>query len=177
MAFLLNPFRPGLDTVRNRMLWGSFWDTSIQAPAVINTPQAVTFNTTDANSQGVSIVSGSRVTFSRTGVFSVTYSIQFTNQNSQIQDVNVWLRKNNQGSTGDLVDTNSRYSITESHGGVDGHIIGTVNYVYKLEADDYLELIWASPSLDVKLETLPATTVAPVHPRTPAIILTAVQVA
>lgn len=176
MAFQLNSFYGRFDVVRNRPLWGSFYDTTVQTAAA-NTPQPITINSTDANSNGVSIASNSRITFARTGVFTIIYSIQFTNADEQIHDVNVWLRKNNQGNAGNLADTDSRFSIPSSHGGISGHLVATVNYMLKLAANDYLELVWATPDADVKIETIPASAVAPVHPRIPGIIVTAAQVA
>lgn len=177
MGFQLNSFYGKFDLVRNRPLWGSFYDTTTQTASAINTPQVITINSTDANSQGISIVSGSRITFARTGVYTITYSIQFTNQDEQIHDVNIWLRKNNQGDAGNLADTDSRFSVASSHGGIAGHAVATVNYMYKLQANDYLELVWATPDLDLKIETLPASAVSPVHPRIPGVIVTVAQVA
>lgn len=177
MGFQLNSFYGKFDLVRNRPLWGSFYDTTVQTAGAINTPQPITINGTDANSQGIGIVSNSRITFARTGVYTLTYSLQFTNIDEQIHDANVWLRKNNQGDAGNLVDTDSRFSVPSSHGGIAGHLVATVNYMYKLQADDYLELIWATPDLDIKIETIAASATAPVHPRIPGVILTVAQVA
>jgi hypothetical protein len=161
MAFKLNPFTSGLDTVRNQMLWGSFYDTTQQIAAAANTAYSVGINSTDADSRGISIVSGSRVTFSRAGVYSVTYSVQFVNTSSSIHDINIWLRKN----------------IIARHGSVDGHVIGCVNYVLKLAANDYLELIWSTTDVAASIQSLPSSPSGPAHPSIPGIILTAVQVA
>ena len=173
MAFKLNPFTSRLDTVRNQMLWGSFYDTTQQVAAVANTAYPIGINSTDSDSNGISIASGSRITFSRNGVYSFTYSIQFVNTNTSIHDVDVWLRKNNS----DVVASNSSFSIISSHGGTDGHVIGCVNYVLKLAANDYLELIWSTASTAASIQTLPLATSGPAHPSTPGIICTAVQVA
>jgi len=84
MAFKINPFTSKLDTVRNQMLWGSFYDTTQQIASVANTAYSVGINTTDPDSQGISIASGSRITFARSGVFSITYSVQFVNTSNSI---------------------------------------------------------------------------------------------
>lgn len=177
MAFTFNPFSSFPDSVRNRSNWGSFWDTTIQTADNINTPKSITFNSTDLASEGIEIVSGSRLTFSRGGVYSIIYSIQFTNEDNKIHDVDIWLRKNDSGNSGNLEDTNSRFTVPGSHAGGDGHLIATVNYVYKVEANDYLELIWSTPNQLVNIETIPASLSSPARPRTPSIILTATQVA
>jgi hypothetical protein len=155
--------------------WGSFWDTTTQTATSVNTAYSITLNSYDAANNGVSIVSGSRVTFAYAGVYSLTYSIQFTNSDTQIHDANVWLRKNNSGSTGDVPDTDSKFSIIAKHGGINGNVIGTVNFVLSLAANDYIELIWATTSTQVTLETIAAGT-SPTSPRIPSVVFTATQV-
>jgi hypothetical protein len=120
-------------------------------------------------------VSGSRITFAHSGVYSLTFSIQFTNADNQIHDANVWLRKNDSGSTGDIPDTDSKFSVINSHGGVHGNIIGTVNFVMPFVAGDFVELVWATTSTQVTLETIAAGT-SPVSPRVPSVVFTAAQV-
>ena len=177
MAFKLNPFTSQLDIVRNQMLWGSFYDTTTQTAQAANTAYSVGINSTDPDSQGISIASGSRLTFSRSGVYSITYSAQFVNSDNSIHDINIWLRKNNEGSAGDVPASDSRFSIIAKHGNVNGHVIGCVNYVLKLVDNDYLELIWSTTNVAAKIESLPASESGPAHPSIPGIILTAVQVA
>ena len=155
--------------------WGSFWDTTTQTAAAVNTAYPITINTADPANNGVTVVSGSRITFQYAGVYSVTFSAQFTNSDTQIHDANIWLRKNNAGSSGDVPDTDSKFSIPNSHGGTHGNLVGTVNYVLSLNAGDYLELIWATTNTAVTLTSIPAGT-TPVSPRIPSIILTATQV-
>jgi hypothetical protein len=155
--------------------WGSFWDTTTQTAASANTPYSITLNSADAANNGVSVVSGSRVTFANAGVYSLTFSIQFTNSDTQIHDANVWLRKNNAGSSGDLPDTDSKFSIISSHGGVHGNVIGTVNFVLSLAASDFIELVWSTTNTQITLQTIAAGT-SPVSPRVPSVVFTATQV-
>ena len=155
--------------------WGSFWDTTTQSAPSANTAYSITLNSADAANNGVSVVSGSRVTFAYAGVYSLTYSIQFTNSDTQIHDANVWLRKNDSGSTGDVPDTDSKFSVISSHGGVHGNVIGTVNFVLSLAAGDYIELIWSTTNTQVTLETIAAGT-SPTSPRVPSVVFTATQV-
>ena len=177
MAFKLNPFTSQLDTVRNQLLWGSFYDTTQQIAAAANTAYSVAIGSTDPGSQGISIANGSRVTFSRSGVYSIIYSVQFVNTSTSIHDINIWLRKNDSGTSGDVPASDSKFSIISSHGGVDGHVIGCVNYVLKLAANDYLELIWSTTNVAVSIQSLPSSPSGPAHPSIPGIILTAAQVA
>jgi hypothetical protein len=156
--------------------WGSFWDETSQT-ATANTPTTILLRSADGLSRGISIASQSRMTFAFAGVYSITFSIQFTNTDSQIHDVNVWLRKNDSGSSGDVPASDSRFSITERHGSTDGNVIGAVNFVLQLAANDYIELMWATSNAAAYIHAEAAATSPFAHPSIPGIICTAVQVA
>ena len=163
----------GATSVGTLGYFGSFWDTTTQTATAANTAYSVTLNSADTANNGVSVTSGSRVTFAKTGVYSVTFSIQFTNSDSQIHDANVWLRKNDSGSSGDIPDTDSKFSVPNKHGGTDGNLIGTVNFVLSLTAGDYIELIWSATNTAIQLSAFAAGT-TPVSPSIPSVIVTAV---
>jgi hypothetical protein len=149
--------------------WGSFWDTTTQTAAAVNTPQAITINTADAANNGVSIVSSSRVTFANAGVYSLTFSIQFTNTSTANGSTQIWLRKNG----ANLADTNSHYDVPDKQGSAYSSEVFTVNFVLELAASDYIQVYWQTATTSVQLETLAASGG---YPRTPSIIFTATQV-
>ena len=155
--------------------WGSFWDTTTQSATLANTAYIITINTADSANNGVSVVSGSRVTFANAGVYSLTFSVQLANSDNQIHDANIWLRKNDSGSTGNIPDSDSKFTVPSSHGGTNGYVIGTVNFVLTLAAGDFIELVWAANHAGLTLETTAAGT-SPVSPRIPSVIFTATQV-
>ena len=154
--------------------WGSFWDSTSQYVATINTPTAILLRAGDLSSYGAAVASGSRITVLHPGIYSITFSIQFSNEDAQIHDANVWLRKNDSGTPGDVANSDSRFSIIASHGGVHGNVIGTVNFVMELAANDYIELMWAATSLNVYIH---AETAGASSPAIPGIICTVTQVA
>lgn len=156
--------------------WGSFWDSTSQVAAAINTAYPIKLRQTDAASRGIRIISNERITVDHAGVYSLTFSIQFSNSDSQIHDVNVWLRKNDSGSSGDVPASDSKFSIIASHGGVEGNVIGTVNFVLTLAANDYIELMWMTSNVAAYINSDPASG-SPAHPSIPGIICTVVQVA
>jgi hypothetical protein len=149
--------------------WGSFWSTQDQTAVSANTEYPITYNNSDLSNNGVSVVDNSKITFSNSGVYSITFSIQFANSNNQIKDVNVWLKKNGTN----INDSDSKWSVNENHGNIDGHNIGTVNFVLNLTASDYIELFWNTTHTDLFLEYSAAS--AP-SPAIPSVILTATQV-
>jgi hypothetical protein len=56
-------------------------------------PTAILLRSMDLSNRGVRIVSNSRITVDHPGIYSFTFSIQFSNTDTQIHDVNVWLRE------------------------------------------------------------------------------------
>lgn len=155
--------------------FGSFWDTTVQTAAAANTAYSVTLNSSDPTNNGVTVVSGSRVTFANTGTYSLTFSIQFANSDSQIHDVNVWLRKNDSGSTGDIAASDTKLSVPQKHGSVNGYGLMTVNFVISVVANDYIEMIWSTTDTQVVIQSDPAGT-SPTTPSIPGVIFTATQV-
>jgi hypothetical protein len=156
--------------------WASFWDETSQT-ATANPPTSVYLRSEDPNSRGIHIVSQNRITFDHAGVYSITFSIQFSNSSQQIHDINVWLRKNDNGASGDVAATDSKFSIIAEHGGIEGNVIGTVNYVLPVVAGDYLELIWATSNIAAYIHAEAAASSPFAHPSIPGIICTVVQVA
>ena len=149
--------------------WGSFWSNLDQSATLADTAYAITLENTDSDSNGVYISDGSRINFQHAGVYSIIFSIQFANTHVQIHDVNVWIKKNGFN----LPDSDSKWSVVESHGGEEGHAIGAVNFVLKLNAGDYIELYWQTSDTRLIIQEDPAV---PPAPAIPSVIVTATQV-
>jgi hypothetical protein len=166
----------GLPYFGNPGYWGSFWDTTSQT-ATANTPTPILLRKNDLDNRGIKVISNSRITVDHPGIYSFTFSIQFSNTDSSIHDVNVWLRKNDSGTSGDVADSDSRFSIIARRGNIDGNVIGTVNFVLRLTTADYIELIWATSNAAAYIHAEPAQTSPFAHPGIPGIICTVTQVA
>jgi hypothetical protein len=156
--------------------WGSFWDETSQT-ATANTPTSVLLRSSDTLNRGINVASNSRMTVDYTGIYSITFSIQFSNTDTSIHDIDVWLRQNGNGAAGNLPASDSKFSVISSHGGTHGNVIGTVNFVIKLQAKDYIELIWNTSDTAAYIHAEAASTSPPVHPSIPGVICTIVQVA
>jgi hypothetical protein len=151
--------------------WANLYDTSVsQTAAAINTAYAMTLNGIDPDSRGFTVVSGSRITAAYAGIYTFAPSIQVRNNNNSIHEFNMWFRKNGVN----LADSNSRFSITASHGGVDGFAVPAVVFSFKLAAGDYIEVMWSTSNTNVEIYTIPATAPAP---RAPCIIVSITQAA
>jgi hypothetical protein len=163
----------GLPYFGSPSYWGSFWDETSQVATLVNTGYAIKLRQVDIASRGTKIISNERITFDHPGIYSITFSIQFSNTDSSIHDINVWLRKNGV----DVPASDSRFSITAKHGILDGNVIGTLNFVLGLTTNDYLELMWATGNVEAYIHAEAAQTSPFAHPSIPGIICTVVQVA
>lgn len=146
--------------------YGAFQDSTDQTAASTTSGYAVTLNTTDFTN-GITVASNSRLTVKSYGIYNIQFSIQFANTDTQIQDVDIWFRKNGT----DVANSNSKFSIPNSHGGTNGHLIAAINFWIEMNANDYTEIMWRTSSTLVSIEQLPAQT-SPTRPATPSAIVT-----
>lgn len=109
----------------------------------------------------------SKITVDYAGVYNLQFSAQVTNTDVQIHDIDIWFRKNGT----DISNSNSRFSVPNSHGGIDGHLITALNFYLDLNAGDYVEIMWHVTNSAVRLEHLVAGT-SPTRPATPSVIAT-----
>jgi hypothetical protein len=159
------------DVLYSSKKYGAFHDESTQTVAAINTNYEISLSNTDLSS-GVSLGSpSSRIVVANTGVYNITFSIQLTNASSQMQDANIFLRKNGTN----LANSNSYFTIHAKHGSANGGAIATVNFMLSLTANDYIELGWNATSTNVKIETFPLVA-SPSTPATPSVIITLQQI-
>ena len=146
--------------------YGAFQDTTDQTAAAANTAYAINFNTTDY-SNNIYISNSSRINVRNAGIYNLQFSAQLRNTDTQIHDIDIWLRKNGTNVSG----TNGKVSVPNSHGGVDGRTLPAWNYVIELAANDYVELVWSTSNTQVSLDFVPAGT-TPAIPSTASIIAT-----
>ena len=163
----------GLPYFGNPGYWGSFWDSTSQVAALANTAYAIKLRQVDTASRGIKIISNERITFDHPGIYSITFSIQFSNTDNSIHDTDIWLRKNGV----DVPASDSRFSVIARRGSVDGNLIGCVNFVLGVTTNDYFELIWATSNVAAYIHAETAQTSPFAHPSIPGIICTVVQVA
>ena len=151
--------------------YGQFQSQSDQTAAAIDAAYAVTYDASDFL-DGVTLSSGSRLTVPDAGVYIVNYSIQFKNTTNDIQDIDIWLRKNGT----DIPDTNSRFSIPARKGsGNPSHLIAVTPVMVELAANDYIQIMWHVTNTGVSIEHFPAVTAVPgttpAIPATPSAIV------
>ena len=141
--------------------YGTFYDTTTQTAAAINTAYPITFNTTDL-SRGVYRGSPtSRIIVDREGVYDFQFSAQLDNTSVGNHFIYIWCRKNG-------------VDVTQSAGqvalkGIQAELVASWNFVLEMKALDYFELMWSVSDTSVRILAQVAT--AP-HPGIPSVILT-----
>jgi hypothetical protein len=149
--------------------YGSFADTTDQT-ALANTATVMTFNTTDF-ANGISIVTSgglaSRFTVEYAGIYNFQWSGQFVNTDNSLHDASIWVRKNGT----DVIGSTGFISIPNRHGSVDGHGIYGWNFLFSLNAGDYIELWWSNTNTAVSIQAYPVGT-SPTRPSTSSLVAT-----
>ena len=147
--------------------YGAFSDVTDQFATVINTGYPMLLGVTDLTN-GVTVVSGSRITIANTGIYNIQWSGQFRNPTANDHDVTVWLRKNGvdvPGSAGVVL-------VPKKHGAFDGHVLPSWNFLLDPIAGDYYEFVWSTQDLNVFLSFEPAGSPPP---STASVVLTVTQ--
>jgi len=151
--------------------YGQFQSQTDQTIAAIDVAYAITYDQSDFL-DGVTLSSGSRLTVPNEGIYNVTFSLQLKNTTNDLQDIDIWLRKNGT----DVPDTNSRFSIpARKSTGTASHLIAATSIMVELAANDYIQLMWHATSTSITLEHFPAVAysagVTPAIPATPSAIV------
>lgn len=160
-------------TIEQQEYYGVFSDTATKTPAAIYTPYAITFNTTDL-ANGFSRGSPtSRIVSSASGLFNIQFSAQVSSSSASAKKIWIWPRKNGT----DVPNSNSEATI-DANGGA---AVLSWNFVLSLNANDYIELMYATDDTNVQIVAVAAQTGANgtstfARPAVPSIILTVTQV-
>jgi len=143
-----------------------------QTAASVANAYAITLNTNEFP-DGISIVSNSRITFAKKGIYNIAYSIQFKNTHNDLETIDIWLRRNGT----DVANTNTRFAIpARKSTGDPSYLVAVTPIMVNATADNqYFELMWRVSNTGVSIEHLPAVTaspgVTPAIPATPSVIV------
>jgi hypothetical protein len=145
--------------------YASFYDTTTQTAAAINTAYAITLNTTQIQEGIRRGTPTSRVIVNDAGVYNFQFSIQATSTSASGHYMYVWARVNG-------VDVPNSATRVEFRGSGNDKVLAW-NFVLQMAADDYFELMWSVD--DTRLSITSLATIAPA-PAIPSIILTVCEV-
>lgn len=155
-ALLLPPPQP-----EKRKRYGTFYDTTTQVAAAINTATLMTFNTTDISVGVYRGAATSRIYVDEPGVYNFQFSVQLDNTSGGNHLAYIWCRING-------VDVSNSASQVRLKG-TDGELVAAWNFVLPMKDGDYFELVYSVS--DVAVQLVAQAAAAPV-PAIPSIILT-----
>jgi hypothetical protein len=163
----VQPFATSTGGANLQFPYGAFQDSTDQAAVSTTVAYPVRFNTTDF-SNGVSVVSNSRITVANAGLYNLQFSIQLTNTTNAAQDVDVWFRVNGTN----VPASNSRFGLAPRKSPGDPfHLIMALNYFVSLNATNYVEIMWRTTDTGVYIEHYPVSA-SPTRPEVPSAIAT-----
>jgi hypothetical protein len=143
-------------------VFGSYYDTTTQTNAAGT--NLITYNST-AVAYNTKIGSPtSRVFVAETAIYNIQFSAQLDKTGGGADAVYIWLRVNG----ADVANSASKVVVN----GNNDEKIAAWNFVIQLQSNDYIELAWSSTDATMHIEAIAASTVAPVHPFIPSVILT-----
>jgi len=148
----------------------SLYDTGSQPLLTSGSEQVVTFSSQWA-AEGISLVSGSQITFDKAGVYNFSFVAQVTNLDNAVHDSYFWIKYNGSNfpnsATRMTLDPRKNASIGSAQ-------LMTMNIVgIALNDNDNIELYWTGDNLLTSLSESPATAVIP---ETPSIIANVTRV-
>ena len=157
-----------------------FYSLVDQNAAAVDQAYAVKLENTSFN-DGIYIsgTNNTRVTFTEPGIYTMTYSLSFTNPTNDAQSVDIWFRYNNGSGAVDVPNSNSKFTIPPRKStGDPSYLIAVTPFTGYAEAEGvYVEIMWATTNTSVVMEHLPAVTysagVTPAIPATPSAIVQA----
>jgi hypothetical protein len=149
--------------------YGAFYDGGTQPLLSGNTPQVMSANTT-TYSNGVVISGGTKFVVQHSGVYNLQFSAQLYKTSSGTDEVAIWFRKNGV----DMSDSNTEMHVPKQ--GASGKLVAAWNIVEQLNANEYLEIVWASVDVTYSLLHQVAQVSPYAKPSTPSIIVTVTQV-
>ena len=148
---------PQLDLKR----YGSFYDTTNQTAAAINTAYAMTFNATQF-SKGVTIGSPtSRIYVDRSHIYNIQFSAQLNKTSASKAKIWIWLDKNGVS----IPDSATEIALQGSSAAT----VAAWNFLLDMNAGDYFRLMWSTDDTGCFIQY--AAAAAPV-PSIPSVILT-----
>lgn len=155
-------------SVENGRRYGSYYDTTTQSIAVINTAYPITLNNvTNKTNDGpmqYGVYRGtptSRVYVDISANYNIQFSLQLYSTSASTKNISIWLRINGT----DVPDSATIITTSGNNAGA----VAAWNFVVNLTAGDYFELMWAADSTTVTIQSLAASGV---RPAVPGVILT-----
>lgn len=152
-------------TIWPRLHYGVFSNTVDHIPINPNTAYPIELDTTNIAS-GFTLSSNSHIVAVQSGLYNFSMSAQLSSTNSSTKNVYFWIKKNN---------NDVAYSTrSQTINGNNTRMTFACNWTVSMNANDYVELMWAVDDITIRLD---ATANTAFCPATPSVLLTVTQTA
>jgi len=119
-------------------------DGAIQYATAADTPTIIQWNTLDEGN-GFTLNVDNTATAQVSGIYKITYSLQFANNDNVAHDAIVWLRVNGSTSAADIANSSTVFTIAaRKSAGVPTFICGYSEVTFELNAGDSVGLWWGT---------------------------------
>lgn len=119
-------------------------DGAIQYATAADTPTIVQWNTLGASS-GFTLNANNTATAEYSGIYKITYSLQFANNDNVAHDAIVWLRVNGSTSAEDIAESSTIFTLgARKSAGVPTFVCGYSEVTFELNAGDSVGLWWGT---------------------------------
>lgn len=164
----------GVETINGRPVYiNGAWinnTTVLQGgTGIASTPTPIPFQFTDV-SNGIIVIGplpNSQIQVSKTGVYELIFSCQLDKVGGGVDTCDIWLRKNGV----DMPFTTSQFAVN----GTNGETVPCVDFFLNLNANDIIEIVFASTDATMAITAFPQWTTPPnpyPRPAVPSIIAT-----
>ena len=150
-------------------------DSGTQYATGNNTATIVNWDTTALNN-GFTLNVGNTATALYSGIYKITYSLQFANNDNAIHNAIVWLRVNGSTSAADVPSSTTTFTLqARKSAGEPNFVCGYSEVVFTLNAGDTVGLWWGTDqaatsggATGVYMYSLAAQTTPMTYPATPS---------
>ena len=119
-------------------------DSAIQYATAANTPTIVQWDSLDAGT-GFTLNSNSTATAQAPGIYKITYSLQFANNDNAIHDAIVWLRIDGSTSADDVPNSTTVFTLQARKSALlPNFVCGYSEVVFTLNAGNSVGLWWGT---------------------------------
>jgi hypothetical protein len=119
-------------------------DSTTQYATATNTPTIVRWNTTSLGG-GFTLNAGNTATAQFSGIYKITYSLQFANNDNAIHNAAVWLRVNGSTSAADIPNSSTIFTLQARKSAIlPNFVCAYSEVVFTLNAGDTVGLWWGT---------------------------------
>ena len=119
-------------------------DGALQYATAANTPTIVQWSSLDSGT-GFTLNADSTATAQIPGIYKITYSLQFANNDNAAHDAIVWLRIDGSTSANDIPNSTTVFTVQpRKSAGIPNYVCGYSEVVFTMNAGDSVGLWWGT---------------------------------